>query len=142
MNFLVVNRPSNLIIGTVCSSYFPEDTALKLFVEVNGKSLDAYFKWNKKNPDLLPDLGELLARSKHLNDQFACKLSKPIKVNTAQRYRESSQVHHTFDDLSVERDKLFKDYIRKHPDVSFYDLSDVFNCGTSTAKAYLLKYRE
>lgn len=56
-NYFVVNRPSNLIIGTVSTSYTPQNSKLKMFVLANDKALDIYFKWLKKNKELCPDLG-------------------------------------------------------------------------------------
>ena len=93
--YFVVNRPSNLIIGTVSTSYTPQDSKLKLFVLANSKALDAYYKWLKKNPDLCPDLGEIAARSDYVADWLIAnrndKLQTPNAVfqteNLNQRYR-------------------------------------------------------
>lgn len=141
MNYLVINKPSNLVLGVISSSYTPTNNKVELFVKAGDKTLDTYYKWCRKNPGLLPDLGEILARSKYLNDLFLSAHSTPIKINNNQRYRESvPSGAYTFDELNIEREKLFANYISDHPNISFSDLSDVMNCGICVAKAYLRKY--
>ena len=140
--YFVVNRPSNLIIGTVSASYTPQDSKLKLFVLANSKALDAYYKWLKNNPELCPDLGEIAARSDYVADRLITnrkdKLQAPNAVfqteNLNQRYRESRPAP------MVDRETEIQNFILRNPDADVYDVADEFLCGTTVARAYLAKY--
>jgi len=142
--YFVVNRPSNLIIGTVSTSYTPQDSKLKLFVWASEKALTVYYKWLKKNPELCPDLGEIAARSEYVSDylvrtrkdKLQAPIAKPQTENLNQRYRESAPAP------VEDREHLIENFIRANPDADVYDVADKFLCGTTVARAYLSKYRE
>ena len=81
--YLVVNRPSNLIMGTVSTSYTPQDSKLRLFVLANSKALDVYYKWLNKNPELCPDLGEIAARSDYVADRLITNRKDELQTPNA-----------------------------------------------------------
>lgn len=137
MNYLTVNRPSNLITGVIASSYTPTDSKVGMFIPANAKALDAYYNWRKKNPGLCPDLGEIAARSATVLDFLTGSpksLAKPHTENLNQRYREPALVQ------CRARAESIAVFITEHPDANVHDLHEQFQCGTTVARAYLDKH--
>lgn len=86
-NYFVVNTSSNLITNVVASSYTPTTNKSISFVQATEKGLDHYYKWCEKNPGLCPDLGEIVARSKYLQDTYHTGKATMISENLNRRYR-------------------------------------------------------
>lgn len=65
MNFLVVNKQSNLITGTVTAPAQPTDTSKTLFIKVGDLTLNKFYRLQSKSrkKGLLVDVGELAAIS-------------------------------------------------------------------------------
>ena len=65
MNFVVVDKQSNLITGVVTAPAQPTDTAKTLFIKVGEMTLNKYYRLLSKarKKALLVDVGELAAIS-------------------------------------------------------------------------------
>ena len=65
MNFVVVDKQSNLITGVVTAPAQPTDTAKTLFIKVGEMTLNKYYRLLSKarKKGLLVDVGELAAIS-------------------------------------------------------------------------------
>lgn len=70
-NYIVINAPSNLVIGVASTSYIPTDSKLKKFVLANDRALDIYYAQMEKDPETLLAIGELMAKCPHVYDQVA-----------------------------------------------------------------------
>lgn len=134
--YLVIHKPSNLVTGTVSTSYTPQTSEFYSFVLANEKALNAYYKWVQKNQDICPDIGEIISKSDYLKDCLQTGKAVAVRENLNQRYREPSPT--PFED----REALISSFITSYPDADIYDLVDKFLCGTTVAKAYLSKYRQ
>lgn len=131
--YFSINTPSNLITDVISTSYTPTDSKLTKFILVNDKSLTAYYKYCKKNPGLLMDIGELMSKSPHVNDQV-----KKGRTGTAtpktQRLRDDPVCKH------VSREDQIAHWIDQHPSATPWDLDFEFCLGITAAKAYMSKY--
>ena len=65
MNFVVVDKQSNLIAGVIAATTQPTDTAKALFIKVGELTLNKYYRLLSKarKKGLLVDTGELAAIS-------------------------------------------------------------------------------
>lgn len=86
-NYFIVNTPSNLITDIVATSYTPQNTKLKTFIKATDKALDIYYGWCEKNPDLCPDLGEIVSRCQYLQDTYHTGKARMVSDNLNRRYR-------------------------------------------------------
>ena len=70
MNFVVVDKQSNLITGVITAPAQPTDTAKALFIKVGDITLNKYYRLLTKarKKGLLVDVGELAAISHHFLD--------------------------------------------------------------------------
>lgn len=132
--YFVINAPSNLIISVVSTSYSPADTKLTRFVLASEKSLTAYYKYCKKNPDLLMDIGELMSRSPYVSDQVSKGRTGTATVQR-NRYREEAVCK------PVNREEKIRCWIEAHPSANAWDLDYEFCLGITVARAYMVKYR-
>lgn len=131
-NYFVINKPSNLIIGVATTNYIPADGKVKGFVLANDKALDKYYKLLKKRPEMLPDIGELMATSPFINEQVSGDNlgkgdAKPQKI----AYRDVQPEYLT------EREKEILAWVRMNPKADEYDIDDRFHTGSLAARAYL-----
>lgn len=132
-NYFIVNRPSNLVVGVIATSYTPVDTPLKMFVLANEQSLAAYDKHLSRNHETLLDIGELMKKSAHVTDQVSNGKTGNAKA-ISQRTRAEQMV-------SVQdREEYILTWIRNHPDADEYDLHDAIPMGIVAARAYLKLY--
>ncbi|WP_139139879.1 hypothetical protein [Pseudomonas monteilii] len=131
--YFVVNRPSNLITGVVSTSYTPSDSNTKLFVRASERSLDQFYKHLARNPEVLMDIGELMAKSPYINDQISQDRT-PKATPKVQRRRDEQPCK------SECREQLIQEWITANPMATAYDLHEVFCTGTVAAAAYLSKY--
>ncbi|MEQ7917643.1 hypothetical protein ABQX22_00490 [Xanthomonas sp. WHRI 1810A] len=134
MNYFVVNRPSNLIIGIVSTSYTPTDTPLKLFVLANEKSLALYDKHQSKDHETLLDIGELMAKSAHVSNQVSKGKTGKAKP-ASQRLRGEQAIP------AKDRETHILSWIQSHPEADEYDLHDAIPMGIVAARAYITLYR-
>ncbi|MDT4820533.1 hypothetical protein FQZ97_536790 [compost metagenome] len=136
-NYFVVNRPSNLIIGVVATQYTPPtDNKLKLFVLAPERALTYYYKELKRNPEVLMDIGELMAKSGFVYDEIVKGKSgdaRPQKIS----YR-APQLPPPVED----RRAVIAGWITANPTKDAYELNDVFSCGMTAARAYIQEYRD
>lgn len=138
MNYFIVNRPANLITGTVSTSHTPESTKLRLFVPANDKAMRLYLSWLGKNPGICPDIGDIAAKSRHVLDCLTgarASKAKPRTENLNQRYREPTPAK------APSREQQVRDFIALHPGACSHDLHEQFQCGTLVAEAYLAKHQ-
>lgn len=133
MNYFVINAPSNLIINVMASSYTPEDTKLLKFVVANDKSLNTYYKWCKKNPNMCMDIGDLMAKSPHVKEQVSGGRSGAAKLKTG-RVRSLPERQHQ------SREEEVASWIARNPTADEYDLDEALYTGIVAARAYLSKY--
>ncbi|MCF7533779.1 hypothetical protein [Pseudomonas petrae] len=132
-NYFIVNRPSNLVVGVIATSYTPVDTPLKMFVLANEQSLAAYDKHLSRNHETLLDIGELMRKSAHINDQVS--KDKASKVEAKSQRTRAEQV------VSIQdREEYILAWIRNHPDANEYDLHDAIGMGIVAARAYIRLY--
>ncbi|ALE01043.1 hypothetical protein [Pseudomonas syringae] len=132
-NYFVVNRPSNLVVGVIATSYTPVDTPLKMFVLANEQSLAFYDKHLGRDHETLLDIGELMKKSAHIADQVSKGKTGNAKA-TSQRTRAEQSV-------SVQdREEYILTWIRNHPDANEYDLHDAIPMGIVAARAYIRLY--
>lgn len=132
-NYFVVNRPSNLVVGVVATSYTPVDTPLKMFVFANEQSLAFYDKHLSRDHETLLDIGELMKKSAHITDQ--------VSNGKAGNAKPASQRTRAEQSVSVQdREEYILTWIRNHPDADEYDLHDAIGLGIVAARAYLKLY--
>ncbi|MCF7535372.1 hypothetical protein [Pseudomonas petrae] len=132
-NYFVVNRPSNLVVGVIATSYTPIDTQLKKFVLANEQSLWFYDKHMSQSHETLLDIGELMKKSAHIADQ----VSKG-KIGNAKAISQRTRAEQT---VSVQdREEYILTWIRNHPDADEYDLHHAIGMGIVAARAYLKLY--
>ncbi|WP_413705302.1 hypothetical protein [Pseudomonas sp. Pseusp16] len=132
--YFVVNAPSNLITSVVSTSYSLADTKLTRFVLASEKSLTTYYKYCKKNPDLLMDIGELMSRSPHVSDQVSTGRTGSATVQR-NRYRDEPVCK------PVNREEKIRCWIESHPSANAWNLDFEFCLGITVARAYIVKYR-
>lgn len=130
MNYLIVHRGSNLIAGILSASIPPARSNEYKFIAANEKTLNTYFKFKTKHSDLCPDLGELIAKSKHLQDVMNPQ-SHSLQPTILREGRES---------FASSREAVIASWITLHPTANEHDLHDKFGCGVVVAKAYLNKW--
>lgn len=132
-NYFVVNRPSNLVIGVVSTSYTPTDTPLKMFVLANEQSLKFYDKHLSRNHETLMDIGELMKKSAHITNQVSRG-----KTGTAKPHSQRTRAEQV---ISIQnREEYILSWINEHPDADEYDLHDAIPMGIVAARAYIKLY--
>jgi hypothetical protein len=132
-NYFIVNRPSNLVVGVIATSYAPVDTPLKMFVLANKQSLAAYDKHLYRNHETLLDIGELMKKSAHVTDQVSNgKIGNAKAISQRTRAEQMVSVQ--------DREEYILTWIRNHPDADEYDLHDAIPMGIVAARAYLKLY--
>lgn len=130
--FFVVNKPSNLVIGTVSTSCIPTNTNLKTFVLSNGKSLDIYYRHLSKNYDTLLDIGELMQQSEFIKDVVSNGKGQAKPVSQRNR-KEQFKKHRS-------RDDEVREWLQANPFADEYDLSEALHTGIVAGRAYLNRY--
>jgi hypothetical protein len=132
-NYFVVNRPSNLVVGVIATSYTPTDTPLKMFVLANEQSLAFYDKHLSRNHETLLDIGELMKKSAHITNQVSKgKTGRAIAASQRTRAEQTISVQ--------DREEYILTWIRNHPDADEYDLHDAIPMGIVAARAYIKLY--
>jgi hypothetical protein len=129
-NYFVVNRPSNLVVGVLATSYTPVDTPLKMFVFANEQSLAFYDRHRSRNHETLLDIGELMKKSGHITDQVS-------KSNTGKSKPLSQRVRAEQSVSIQDREQYIFTWIRNHPGADEYDLHDAIPMGIVAARAYI-----
>lgn len=86
-NYFAVSRQCNLIINLIASSYTPQNSTTIIFIEATDKALDVYYKWLEKNPELCPDIGDIVARCKYLQETYHTGKARMVSENLNRRYR-------------------------------------------------------
>lgn len=130
MNYFILHRGSNLVAGILSASVPPARSNEYKFIAANDKTLNTYFKFKTKHSDLCPDLGELIAKSKHLQDVMNPQLY-PLQPTILREGRES---------FAPSREAVIASWIELHPTATEHDLHDKFGCGVVVARAYLNKW--
>jgi hypothetical protein len=132
-NYLVVNKPSNLILTVVSFRYKPTNTKVEMFIPASDKAIHIVDKWMLNNPGLLMDIGDLMSRSPYVHDYI--KANRNPSASPEKQYYRTEQVEKTVDRLTS-----IRAWIAEHPESDEYELNDMFNTGMSAAKAYLARY--
>lgn len=136
LNYIVVNKPSQLILKVITSSIPPTPHKDHSFHEASIIVLNHYYKLHKKalSKGVQVSVGEIMDSCTSFREQISgTKQSKVQLVNT--RYRNESTP--TF----VDREATIKHWIEQNPNAGVHDLSDKFLTGIMVASAYLNKYR-
>ncbi|SFI62656.1 hypothetical protein SAMN05216206_2582 [Pseudomonas guineae] len=68
MNYFVLDRASNLVVGVIASSFTPTDSQDVRFIKASDKALDSYYKLLEHSPGIFPDIGQLMAVSPYTLD--------------------------------------------------------------------------
>lgn len=139
-NYIIVNKPSNLILKVISLKYSPAETKVEKYIPASDKAIAVLDKWLLGNPGLLMDVGDLMSRSKYVNDYVIRTHIHQVQEPeaTPQRlYYRNEQIEKTADRLTA-----VCNWINNHPDANEHDLSEVFGMGVVAAMAYLDKYRK
>ena len=86
-NYFSVSRQCNLILNVIASSDTPLNSTTIVFIEATEKALDVYYKWLEKNPNLCPDIGDIVSRCKYLQDNYHTGKARMVYQNLNRRYR-------------------------------------------------------
>lgn len=135
-NFIVVNKPTQLVVKVITSSAPPTPDKDHSFHEASVVVLNHYYKLHKKAlaKGVMVSVGELMDSCTSFREQISgSKQSEVQLVNT--RYRNESTP------TLVDREATIKHWIEQNPNAGVLELSDAFLTGTLVAKAYLNKYR-
>lgn len=132
-NYFKINRPSNLVVGVIASSFTPSDTKHIKFVMASDKALDAYYKWCELNPGRCPDVGELMMKSPYFKDQV-CNGKVGIVTPINIRIREVKNSR------SIGRETEVRTWIANNPNADIHDIDAALCTGAVAARAYLSKY--
>ncbi|WP_143515829.1 hypothetical protein [Pseudomonas sp. R37(2017)] len=135
-NFIVVHKPSQLILKVITSSLPPKPDDDHSFHEASIIVLNHFYKLHKKalTRGVLVSVGELMDSCPSFSEQISGnRHSKAKLVNTRIRNEQTP--------TSVDRESSIKHWIASNPDANHHHLSDVFLTGTMVAEAYLDKYR-
>lgn len=135
-NFIVVNKPSQLILKVITSSSQPTPDNDHSFYEASIVVLNHFYKLHKKAlaKGVQVTVGELMDSCTSFREQVSgTKQSKVQLVNTRIRKEQTP--------TSIVRLSTIKHWIHNNPDADAHDLSDKFLTGTAVASAYLDKYR-
>lgn len=137
-NYFVINKPSNLILKVITLKYSPAETKVEKFIPASDKAITVLDKWLLGNPGLLMDVGDLMSRSKYVDDYVVRtrvdKFQAPVATPQRLYYRDEQTEKH------VDRLTTVCNWITNHPDANEHDLNEVFGMGAVAAKAYLAKY--
>ena len=133
-NYLVVNKPSNLILTVVSFKYRPTDTKVEMFIPASDKAITILDKWMLNNSGLLMDVGDLMSRSPYVADYISAQRNP--SASPQRQYYRAEQIEKTVDRLTA-----IRAWIAENPDCDEHGLNEMFNTGMSAAKAYLARYR-
>ncbi|MEB0149050.1 hypothetical protein [Pseudomonas sp. CCC2.2] len=132
--YFVLNTSSNLITDAIDFTHTPTDSQLKKYILASDKSIAIYDKHRITNPEVLMDIGELMAKSAHVNDQVRkgrTGLAKPV----IQRLRNE------LPERVLCRETQISEWIAAHPSADVHALNDKWCTGIVAALAYLMKHR-
>lgn len=135
-NYIVVNKPSQLIKNVITSPTPPTPDSEHSFHEASIVVLTHYYKLIKKArlKGVLVSVGELMHSCPSFMEQISGnKQSKVMLV--------SARIRNELTPAVVERKSSIRDWITSNPDANHHDLSDQFLTGVVVANAYLSKYR-
>ncbi|MBL4860318.1 MULTISPECIES: hypothetical protein [Stutzerimonas stutzeri subgroup] len=139
-NYFVINKPSNLVLTVVSLKYTPAETKVEKFIPASDRAIAALDKWLKANPGMLIDVGDLMSRSKYLEDYVVRTRndkSQTPKATPQRIYYRDEQIEKHVDRLTA-----VCNWIAEHPEADEHGLSEAFGMGTVAAKAYLAKYSQ
>lgn len=137
MNFIVVHKPSQLILKVITSPSPPNPDEYHSFHQASIVVLNRYYMLYKKSrlKGVLVTVGELMEACPSFREQISGTKQGTVKL-IAIRYRKESKP------AVVDRESSIKHWIEQNPDADVHDLSDKFLTGTLVATAYLNKYRQ
>ena len=138
-NYFVINKPSNLILKVITLKYSPAETKVEKFIPASDKAITVLDKWLLGNPGLLMDVGDLMSRSKYVDDYVVRSVDEfqaPVAIPQRIYYRDEQIEKH------VDRLTAVCNWIAEHPEADEHGLSEAFGMGTVAAKAYLAKYSQ
>lgn len=135
-NYIVVHKPTQLILKVIASSKPPTPDKNHSFHEASIVVLTHYYKLHKKAlvKGVQVSIGELMHSCPSFHDQVSKGKQSKVQLVTA-------RIRNELTPASIDRESSIKHWVNSNPDANYHDLSDKFLTGTLVAKAYLNKYR-
>ena len=135
-NFIVVHKPSQLILKVITSSSPPTPDEYHRFYAASTTTLNKFYKLviKARRNGVQVTVGDLMNDCPSFREQVSNGKQGKAQLVTI-RYRKESTP------AVVDRQSTIRDWIKANPDADVHDLSDKFLTGTMVAKAYLNKYR-
>lgn len=135
-NYIVVNKPSQLILKVITTSHKPTPDEHHAFHPVSTTVLNRYYRLATKSRrnGVQVTVGELMTACPSFLEQINNGNQGKVQLVTTRFRKELTPT-------PVDRESSIKHWIANNQDGNHYDLSDVFNTGTVVAKAYLNQYR-
>lgn len=135
-NYIVVHKPTQLILKVIASSTPPTPDKNHSFHEASIVVLTHYYKLHKKAlvKGVQVSIGELMHSCPSFHDQVSKGKQSKVQLVTA-------RIRNELTPASVDRESSIQHWVNSNPDANYHDLSDKFLTGTLVAKAYLNKYR-
>lgn len=135
-NYIVLNKPSQLIQTVITSSAPPAPDNEHSYHEASIIVLNHYYKLHKKAmlKGVQVSVGDLMDACPSFHDQVSDGKQSKIKL-------VSTRIRNELTPVFAHRESTIGDWIASNPDANHHDLSDLFLTGAVVAKAYLDKYR-
>ncbi|MER2096610.1 MAG: hypothetical protein ABS977_06830 [Pseudomonas qingdaonensis] len=139
-NYIVVHKPSQLILKIVTSSTPPTPDKNHSFHEASIIALNHYYKLHKRalTKGVQVSIGELMHSCPSFHDQVSKGKQSKVQLATTRIRKECEPTTPSL----IDRESTIREWVFNNPDVNHNDLSDKFLTGTLVAKAYLNKYRQ
>jgi hypothetical protein len=137
-NFIVIHKPSQLILKVITSSTAPKPDQDHSFYEASIIVLNHYYKLHKKalSKGVQVSVGELMHSCPSFHDQVSKGKQGRVQLVTSRIRKESEPTPPSPD----ERQSTIRDWITSNPTAGVDDLSSKFLTGSVVASAYLDKY--
>ena len=137
MNYIVLHKPSQLIVKVITSSTPPPPDGDHSFHEASIIVLNHYYKLHKKalSKGVQVSVGDLMHSCPSFHDQVSKGKQGRVQLVTSRIRKEGEPTP------PDERQSTIRHWVKANPNADVNDLSDKFLTGTLAAKAYLNKYR-
>lgn len=135
MNYLVIHKPSQLILKVITSPTPPTPDNDHSFHEASIIALNHFYKLVKKArlKGVQVSVGELMDSCPSFTSQISSGKQNTVQLVTTRIRNECTPA-------LVDRESTIRDWITANPIADHHDLSDKFLTGTVVAKAYINKY--
>jgi len=136
LNYLVIHKPSQLILKVITSPAPPTPDNDHSFHEASIIALNHFYKLVKKArlKGLQVSVGELMDSCPSFMGQVSGNKQSTVQLVT-------TRIRNELTSTVVDRELIIRDWINNNPNADHHNLSDKFLTGTLVAKAYLNKYR-